>query len=243
MIRLHVSAVLSVCDGYTGRPIAPSAVACSLDGQPYRPEYREGGYLVFVNLEPGLHTLVMRGAYFQPERVLLDIRENDKREYGVTLKPASNYPFGNTATRLLIRVVKKTKPVGNYQVWVAARAAGEEIKLAQDQAEAGSTSIRLFRRGSQPWVSKNFLVGDGKASEVVFLSDIQENQAILAEQLKNVHKRGVALYPAQAYMTNENGECTAIFREPVTVDVFDPQTSKVLNIVLEPGDNTLDIKA
>ena len=62
MIRLQASAVLAVRDGYTGRPVTASAVQCFLDGQRVLPQYRQGGYLVFLNLPDGPHQLLLRGA-------------------------------------------------------------------------------------------------------------------------------------------------------------------------------------
>ena len=53
MIRFRADAVFTVYDGFTGKALPPSAVRVLLDGEPYRPEYRQGGHLVFINLEPG----------------------------------------------------------------------------------------------------------------------------------------------------------------------------------------------
>ena len=37
MIRIHVSAVCRVRDGFTGRAIEASGLVCALDGAPFRP--------------------------------------------------------------------------------------------------------------------------------------------------------------------------------------------------------------
>ena len=240
MIRLHVSAVLAVYDGFTGSAISRSTVTCFLDGARYMPEYREGGYFVFVNVPPGEHRVELRSARYEPEFVTLNIRQDETAEYGVTLKPAPHYPFGGAATSLIVRFSNKRKPVSGRTVWLAARAAGEEFKLAQDQAEAGVTEARIFSRGGRAAYARNFLIADGKGSEVVFISDIRDSQAVFAEPLERGHKRGAAFYPAQAFVTGAQGEIMAFFREPLPIEIFDPVGMKLISAELIAGVNRLE---
>lgn len=240
MIHLHVSAVLAVYDGFTGRPISRTTVTCLLDGVRCLPEYREGGYLVFVNVPPGEHMLEIRSAYYQPELVFLHIKPSETAEYGVTLKPAARYPFGGAATSLTVYLSLKGRPVAGRKVWLAARAAGEEWKLAQDHAEAGALQARVFGRGGRGAYARNFLIADGKNSEIVFISDIRDSQAIFAQPLERGHKRGVAFYPAQTFVTGAEGEFTAFFREPLPVEIFDPAGMKITSAELVSGVNRLE---
>ena len=69
MIRVRLSAALAVRDGFTGKPMAQNAVGCILDGQVCHPGYRPGGYLIFTNLAPGPHTVVLRGGRYRDEKI------------------------------------------------------------------------------------------------------------------------------------------------------------------------------
>ena len=133
------------------------------------------------------------------------------------------------------------KPVENRILWVAAKTQTEELKLAQDTAEAGDQTVKLFYRGGREEnrFPRNYLIVDGKKSEVVPITGAQEGQAALDVPLKYQHKRGVAFYPAQAYCTGAQGEILAFFREAVPVEVFDPESKTLTSLVLQPGRNDI----
>lgn len=241
MIHTRMSAALAVRDGYTGKAITQSTVRCWLDGQPHIPQYRRGGYLVFVNLPDGEHELLLKGGYFQDERLTFTCGEKPF-ERNVTLKPAPNYPFYSAVTQLAATLKEKGKPVAGRVLWVAAKAASEEIKLAQDLAGAGDTSLKLYFRGAaEGRFPRNYLIADGKKSEIVPISGAQDALASLDMPLKYEHKRGVALYPAQAYLTGENGQILAFFREAVPVEVFDPDKNTLSSLVLAQGRNEAEL--
>ncbi len=242
MIRLQVSAALAVRDGFTGRPIARNTVRCFVDGQPFRPEYRQGGYLVFVNLEPGEHRVLLRGSHYLDEHIRLETRPGVMDEKSITLKPAPNYPFYHAVTQLIVRYREKSQPISGHCLWVSARAAMEDIKIAQDMAEAGSTSARVyFRGGEEGRFPRNYLILDGKKSEIVHISGCEGGCASFDKPLGQSHKRGVALYPAQAYHTDEKGEILAFFRAAVPVELFDPLSNRLTSLDLETGRNEAEL--
>ena len=57
MIRIHVSAVCRVRDGFTGKILEGSRLQCDLDGARCRPTAKPGGYLVLTDLPAGPHRL------------------------------------------------------------------------------------------------------------------------------------------------------------------------------------------
>ena len=72
-LKIRLSAVLRVLDGFTGRPVVRNDVRWTLDGEPVRPEYRSGGYFVFVDLAPGTHEAVLDGMKFKPETLTITV--------------------------------------------------------------------------------------------------------------------------------------------------------------------------
>ena len=71
MIRVHVSAVCRVRDGFTGQPVETAGLLCSLDDQSCRPVCKPGGYLILTDLPAGRHVLVLTAAGFQREQLEL----------------------------------------------------------------------------------------------------------------------------------------------------------------------------
>ena len=232
MIRLHVSAVLCVADGFSGRPVSKNAVRCFVNGQPFVPEYRQGGYLVFVNLAPGECEIRLRGAYYQDEIVLLTVGERPQT-LSVSLKPAANYPFPQQVTELSLSFQKEGKIL-----WVASAAPGEQLRLAQESAAAGEDAARVFFRGAfRGSFPQNYLIADGEKSEIVTLTAMEEERAVFEAPLRFSHSRSTAFCPAQAYRAGKDGRALAVFRAAGTVFLFDPEEGILQELALCEGKN------
>ena len=236
MIRLQASVVLTVRDGYSGRPITASAVQCFLDGRRFLPQYRQGGHLVFLNLEAGRHELLLQGTYFQKEQLQLEIGDRLPAEYSVTLKPSATYPFHQEITRLAVQL--GGEGAAGQAVWVAVQGTSGELRLAQDEAAAGSRELKAFYRGSSEGRFPGYyLICDKGKSEVVLLTALEGEQAGLGTPLIYAHRRGVVLLPAQCYYADEKGQIQAFFREAVQVCLFRPQTKAIHTLPLQEGYN------
>ncbi len=241
MIQFTLSAVFAVRDGYTGKPITQSSVQCVLDGMPVKPQYRNGGYLVFVNLEEGSHTLILKGAYFCDEKIAFDVKKGDYDIASITLKPQKNYPFARAIVTLEGTVEKNKKPVQDTPVWVAEVEKGIEMKVAQDGVVEGNTSMKLFCRGDTQMLffPCNYMIIDGNKSEAVTLTSIEEEVAYLSAPLEFAHKRGVLIIRAQIYRTDDAGKFEAYFREATEAYILHGKSVK--QISLNKGENTLTL--
>jgi len=241
MIRLRADAVLTVYDGYSGRPATQSTVRVFLDGVPFRPEYREGGYLVFINLEPGGHEIALKSAYYLDETISVETGPGCQAQRIVSLKPGQNYPFSGDTTRLCVTVRGKNKPVPGARVSLAT-VTGTEVKIAQDLTKKGDLELKLYVSGRRELrLPGEYLIVDGKNSEECTLGSVTDGTGFLAEPLTFEHKRGVAFCPCQRYITDENGSFTAILREPVTTHLFIKEKSKITSFDLAAGENHLDL--
>ncbi len=235
MISIHVSAVLRVRDGYTGREVKPSSLVCAVDGLPCRPVGKDGGYLVFTGLAPGAHTISLRGQGFLEE--LVEVEAGGAAwEIDVTMKPGPNYPFRQTVTRLTLTVLDKKKPAAGRLVWLAA---GQELKIAQTKAEAGSCELRVFFKGPPP--AGTYLITDDKHSEIVSLRSVEGETAILGTPLQWGHARSKCFLPAQRYRTGEDGTLSAVLRAPCTVQVYAEGAGLIGSAQLAEGDNQVTL--
>ncbi len=238
MIDIRLSAVLIARDGFSGKPLTQSAVRVSIDGAAVKPEYRAGGYFVFVNLRPGLHEIELEGPYFQAETVRVSVPERGYDERIVSMKPNARYPFGQGVTRLKLRALMKRKPAANEPVIIASRSAFDP-KIAQDDLKKGDATAKLYMRGEPAGLRlpAQFLLVDAKLSEVCVLTEVNDSIGAFRAPLSAAHKRGKPLCPCMEYLMGEQGELTARFREPAELAVFHTQTKRLEIVTLTEGEN------
>ena len=224
MIRIHVSAVCRVRDGFTGKILEGSRLQCDLDGARCRPTAKPGGYLVLTDLPAGPHRLSLRCPGYQEEWVEFSAGR-DTQELDVTMKPGRGYPLQRDMIRLTLTVTEGGAPAAGRILWLAAPGQ-TELKIAQTKAEAGSASLRLFAKGAAaPAVPGTYLIADGKNSEIVLLRALEGEMGELLAPLARPHSRSRSLLPAQRYHTDGEGVLTAAFREPCAVEVCGPEGS------------------
>ena len=235
MIKIHLSVILHVLDGFTGRPTGWGTLRCMVDGRPYRPMVKEGGTYLFLDLGVGEHIITLSGAYYRPETVRI---EADCREAIVTMKPAANYPFGRQCPRLTLRLEEPESVV-----WMADMDTLTELKIAQSSADAGAQEMQLFCRESAKKLAlpRDFLLADESGPEICRIEELGGTApTLLARPLSRSHKRGCCLYPAQLYRADENGIVRAVFRQPCRV-VFCRPDGTLVTAQMEMGENELTL--
>ena len=243
MIQFRVSLVLCVRDAFTGKAVVRNAVRCQLDGSPYVPQYKEGGYFVFVDLPAGEHTVMLLGAYYQNEILEVTTTHDSMQEQMVKLKPAANYPFERGVVRLSGTLENKGKAIQAGHIYIAPQYAATEIKIAQDQAEVGATEMRVYfrGRGERIAVPSEYLIVDGKNSEIVLLKEINDETGVLGAPLQYTHKRGKAVYGVTQYLADDKGRFLAFLPEAVRVTVFCAQYRYIEDFDLGEKDNEITV--
>lgn len=238
MIRIHTNAVVRVLDGFTGLALAPSAVRFRVDGSPFTPVVKPGGYYVLTGLPVGEHEVVLQANGFGPERLTIVGGMREMADLLVTLKPGEGYRFQSSVTWMTIHIrTAKKEPAPGKRVWIAAKNPIYELRIAQATLAKGATTGRLFYPPSMRAVSlpRHFLVVDGERSEVVLLNELDEAQ--FADGLVNDHKRGRCLYPAQVYTSNEDGDIRAVFQNPLPLEILVEGEKKPVSFEMEAGEN------
>lgn len=221
LLQRRVSAVLRLRDGFLGTPIETGGAVFRIDGTPVQPQSKPGGYRVWTDLPAGRHTLSISQHGFQTEEIALEVGPDKAWEGCADLKPGVGYPFGRDAATVRLTVQRGGQPLANEQVWLAV-ADNAPLKLAQDQAEAGAQTLRLFCKGeaSSLPLPGAFLLEEDDAPELVTLRSFAEETGTLAAPLAHTHARGRALLPAQAYRTDEQGRLRIMLREAVRLAVL-----------------------
>lgn len=221
LVQRSVSAVLRLRDGFLGTPIENSGALFRIDGMPSQPQAKPGGYRVWTGLAEGRHTLSVSMRGFQTEELIVDIRPGQVWEGSADLKPGLGYPFGKDAVTVRLTVTRGGQPLADQPVWLAV-ADPAPLKLAQDKAEKGAQTLRLFCRGevSALPVPGVFLLEEGKAPELVTLQAVEGEDGRLTAPLAHAHTRGKALLPAQQYRTDGQGRISVMLREAARLAVF-----------------------
>lgn len=244
MIRIHVNAVLRVLDGFTGRPLSPSALHCTVDGRTVHPIAKEGGYYVLTGLSSGEHQVALQGSRYLDEHLTIRGGEEAPKSVLVTMKPGADYPFGAAVTWLTLRVESGKRPLPGRRVWIAAHNPLAELRIAQDAVHAGDEGGRLFFSACAKALSlpRDFLLLDGAHSEICRVEELAELEVSrFAAPLRFDHKRSCRLYPSQVYTADETGTIRAVFREPALVEVLAEGGEKPVSFDLQSGMNEMKL--
>lgn len=237
MIRTSVSAVFQVRDGFTGRIVEGSSLACLLDGVPAKLIAKPGGYLVATDLCPGTHQLVLRSAVFQEERIDFSVSPGSIWEGYISLKPSSRYLFRQNVTQLHLDVSALPAPV----IWITG-SDPLECKIAQTKAETGAEEFRIYCKGGAALlpIPGPFLIEDGEKSEIVIFRSLAEDMVSLAAPLAGEHSRSKRLLSVQPFRPDENGQIFAAFPAAGEVVVY-PQGGSPSTHVLVNGENRIKL--
>ena len=206
MINIRVNAAYCLFDGFAGRPLQNGEVTLTLDGVPYRPVYKNGGWFVITDQPEGAHTVELSAAKYQPERFEESFSAKGHIERSIIMKPSAKYPFGGAKVSAL-------RLETDAELWCAAEDARLSLKLAQSQAKAGDVKLTLYYADavySRLLLSGDFMLVDGDKSEICSFESLESGAGTLASGLKNAHSRGVMLYQA-ARFTAGQGDMTARF--------------------------------
>jgi hypothetical protein len=194
MIRTRVSAVLIARDAVTGRALSRD-VTVTLGGEPYRPEYREGGYILFLNLPEGEYEATLKSARYYEERLTITADGNTDGRI-VSLRP-----------RAAPRVRRGGLTPGGAVAAVFNRAP--EVKTAQIIEPGASVTARLFCRsaGALPPLPAEFLLSDGGDSELCTLRALSaDGEGMFSRPFEKAHERGRVLLPCAVYRASADGE-------------------------------------
>lgn len=221
MIVHKASAVLRLRDSFLDRAVEGRGAICQADGAPGRPLVKPGGYLVWVNLPAGTHTLsVLLPGYCQ-EELTVEIQPDTIWEGCLNLRPGRAYPYAGSAITASLTVTRASEILPDTAVWLA-RADDPVVKIAQAKAEKDAAKLRLFCKGpvSAVPVPGAFLLEDSRKPELVRLQSLQQEEGVLAEPLRFPHTRGKALLPAQQYHTDGNGMFSVMLRKGGRLALF-----------------------
>ena len=217
MIRRRVSAAVRLRDGFTGAPLS-GGVLCTLDGQPLRPLWKEGGYLVLLDLPAGRHQLTLCRAGIQPAVLTVEAADGVLSEETVALRPGAGYPFPPETASLSVRLTARRGSLRGETLW-AGLSGDVRLRLAQDAAAPGDTRVRLFCQGPEERLPLpgRFLAAGAGGAEIVALRALRGGVGELDTPLTLAQSRGTEWVSAQPWTVEEEGDVLVRFPRGGTV--------------------------
>ena len=193
MVR-SLSFALRLSDVCLNRALLSSQASVYVDGVLYRHEYKRNGYFIVSDLPEGLHTVTVCSYMFQTETLEINVDYSpeitaQQRVHYLMLNPSEKHP---QAVRM--PSVRGILPGEEYVYILRERG---ELKVAEDDAKAGNTQLRLFCGGAQPQLPSVFRINDKKSenSELVTLTGCSDNTYQLSEPLRSDHPPSSSVIP------------------------------------------------
>ncbi|MGI6119643.1 MAG: hypothetical protein ACOYIB_03570 [Desulfosporosinus sp.] len=142
----YISIIFKIMDGFRKKPLLAPEIGIYLDGRRKKPLYKPGGYFIFTDLPSGQACFEFTAPIFRTEKVVADIPEAGKGYimHHLMMYPSRKYPFGRPVTSVSGRITKGGEPFAEQQFYMIPGDGREVMRIAEDNAEAGNCSLKLF---------------------------------------------------------------------------------------------------
>lgn len=196
--------MLRITDGVTSQALKRPEALIFADGEPIRYEYKSGGYFVLTDMPEGAHCLKVQSYGFQQEEldINIDYRMINRAEQAVTelvLSPSPLHPSAFGAPSV------SGSAKGFRELYVQKQSM--ELKIAEDNAAAGSNKLRLFCRSTKPPLPSFALIGDRicETCEIVTLKTADGDVYTTDKPLRYDHARSEPIFPLVKLRCNGDG--------------------------------------
>lgn len=201
----RLSFVLRLIDGCLNRVLLSSEAVIWINDVKYRHIYKNGGYFAAADLPEGEYSVVVSSSKFQTETLTINVDYNEtvsaeSRVHYLVLNPSASHP--DTVRYPSI----SGKAVGVQKLYIMRSKS--KMKIAEDGAESGRSSLKLFCEGARPQLPSLFRIKDRAAarSEIVTLSGADGDVYMLEEPLAFSHSRSSAVIPLIRISCSESGD-------------------------------------
>lgn len=195
----RLSFVLRLLDGFRNRALTGSEASIWVNGGKCPHEYKPNGYFVVSDLKEGEYSVAVKSPMYQTETMTIRVGGSEDPVRYLTLSPSESHPAALCFPRIAGRVV------GTRELYIMRTGRG--LKIAEDTAEAGNTSVKLFCGGARPRLPAVFRIRDRIAShsEIVPLIGAEGDVYRLGEPFAFSHSRASAVIPLIRLPCAEDG--------------------------------------
>lgn len=235
----RLSFALRLFDVCLNRPLLRSEAEIFADGARVRCEYKQGGYFVVCDLPEGEYTVEIRSFMLQTAALPVTVDYSPEltaaqQTYYICMNPSKDHP----QALKLPSISGSVK--GAHSIYVLRERAA--LKIAEDNAVAGSENIRLF--GTTPTLPSMFRIRDKKGGgETVTISGFDGEAYILTSPLRSDHARSEEAVPLIEVGCDENGGFFFVLPPDFTPDKNSGEISVHIYSYDEKNAKTAEIKA
>ena len=163
-MNTYISIIFKIMDRFRKRILLASEVSISLNNQRLQPLYKAGGYFIFTDLTSGRACFEIASPIFRTERIFADIPAAGSGYIinHLMMNPSRGYPFGGPVTTVSGRIIMGKVPFKEQQFHMIPGDGGEVMRVAEDKAEAGNCSLKLFATvpGRQLSIPGKYMIKD-----------------------------------------------------------------------------------
>lgn len=217
-MKIHVSVIFKVIDGYKKLPVSRQSVTFYINGNRVQPIYKEGGYFVFTNLETAHFKFSIKSYYYQSQDIEFEYEEHITYPVqNIFLMPNRQYPLLSTDRMVYLKAKFEEKQVKGQKIYVVNKKK-EYFKVAKDQIKAEETEVKLLLNQDyvRQQIAGKYLIRDKdiKKSEIctVLSEEGEKNLYRLESPLRYSHVRGTPFFEIMESYIEENGIMDTVVR-------------------------------
>ncbi len=205
-IRIHVSLIVGLTDGFTGKKPETSQLHVAVEGAA-SPVRKKEGYYIFTNLDSDIVTVIVNSPEYQQVKKRVVLSELDRQEpfLGIRLQPGRAYPNRVGATV----VYGKTAPL--RELSFTAVEGGVFYRLMSDCDGNHCRELMIFHQQSESLEGRSFLMWQKEikkyeTAQISKASHTDQGSYLLEEPLEKKYKKAeTRLYPVYTCSADEEG--------------------------------------
>ena len=204
----RLSCVLKLYSSLDSSDLQTNDVVIYSDGNRYRHSYKKGGFFVLSDMSEGEHLIKITSWKYQTAEIKITVDYSVNFDFSmvryVIMNPSPSHPSA-------ARMPSIRGSFGRQSDFYILHEDCE-LKIAEDSAKEGNTSVKLFSSLGKPVFPSVFLIKDKADSknEFVVIKGLDGDSFMLDSPLKFAHARSTSIVPLIKLSSNADGSFYAV---------------------------------
>lgn len=204
----RLACALKLSSSLDNADLQPTDVTIYSDGARCPHSYKRGGFFVLTNLPEGEHQIRITSWKYQTAELTITVDYSVNFDIGmvryVIMNPSPSHPLAAKMPSLRGSFGRRT----NFYIL----REDCELKIAEDSAEKGKTSVKLFSALGKPVFPSVFLIRDKAESkhEFVVIKGLDGDSFMLDSPLEFSHARSTPIVPLIKLTSADDGSFFAV---------------------------------
>lgn len=204
----RLSCVLKLNSSIDSSDLQTNDVVIYSDGNRFRHTYKKGGFFVLSNMSEGEHLIKITSWKYQTAEIKVTVDYSVNFDISmvryVIMNPSPSHP---TAARMPSIRGSFGRQADYYILHEDC-----ELKIAEDSAKEGNTTVKLFSSLGKPVFPSVFLIKDKSEAknEFVVIKGLDGDSFLLDSPLKYAHARSTSIVPLIKLSSEADGSFFAV---------------------------------